>query len=78
MLEMTDEAEMRRIVQESVLETLKVLGFNVENPEELRADMGFIRRTRLNVQAAGRGVFMGLGAAALTALGYGVHLWVLK
>jgi hypothetical protein len=69
------EAIVKSAAKESTLETLKVLGFNVEDPIEMRKDMNHLRRSRAFVENAARGMSVALGAALLSAIGYGILHW---
>lgn len=77
---MSDEETLRTVIKETVKETLATLGFNVEKPDELRADMGFVRNSRLNVDLVRRtfvttGIALGLGTLT-TIIGFGVKAWL--
>jgi hypothetical protein len=41
-----NNAEIRRVVKETVHETLSGLGLNVESPHDLQADLIYLRRVR--------------------------------
>ena len=47
------ESIVKVTAKASTLETLAVLGFNIEDPTGLRADMDHLRRWRANVEAVG-------------------------
>ncbi len=71
-----------KAAKQAVIETLKTLGFNVEDPAALRADMDHLRRWRLNVEMVGRQgvitlVTLVIGTVA-TAIGYGFAAMIKK
>jgi hypothetical protein len=47
------EAIVKRAAREAVLETLALLGFDLDNKPEMRADMAHLRRWRRSVDQAG-------------------------
>ena len=47
------EAIVKRAAREAVLETLSMLGFDLDNKPEMRADMAHLRRWRKSVDQAG-------------------------
>ena len=47
------EAIVKRAAREAVLETLALLGFDLDNKPEMRADMAHLRRWRKSVDQAG-------------------------
>jgi hypothetical protein len=68
--------EIEAVAKTATLQTLQVLGFNVEDPPALRADMDHLRRWRLNVEAVGKAsvtaIVLSICGLAVTALGYGI------
>jgi hypothetical protein len=47
------EAIVKRAAREAVLETLALLGFDLDDKPEMRADMAHLRRWRKSVDQAG-------------------------
>jgi len=47
------EAIVKRAAREAVIETLGLLGFDVDDKTEMRADMAHLRRWRKSVDQAG-------------------------
>lgn len=64
-------------VGEQVASKLSVLGLNVDQPEQQRADFDHLRRWRSNAEAIGRSgvtaVVMSLIGAVMTVLYYGIQ-----
>ena len=66
-----DAAKIRRIVKESVRETLTAMGVDVSSPDALIAlqrDMSWVRRTRQGSEDMGRRARLAAVGAALSGL----------
>ena len=64
---MTDD-EVRRIVKDTVLETLKAIAIDVEDPFEVQKDMAFVRTWRTAAESMTRGGFLVAGAAIVAGI----------
>lgn len=67
------EAEIRRIVRESVHETLTTLGLDANAPEailDLQRDFAFLRRTRMGGEELARKTRLAAMGLALSGLAY--------
>lgn len=49
-----DEFTLRRIIKESVGETLTALGFKVNDPTSMQADLAHLHRWRMTMESAQR------------------------
>lgn len=79
-----DEIEnlVKSAAKAATLETLAALGFNVEDPPALRADMDHLRRWRMNIETVGKAgasaIVVSFCGLVLTAIGYGLKVMVGK
>jgi hypothetical protein len=65
-----NDDEVRRIVRDTVHETLKVLAIDAEEPFEVQKDMAFVRAWRTNAEAMTRGGFLaGVSVVVVGVLG---------
>lgn len=67
---MTNDDDIKRIVRETVHETLAVMGIFANNPQETQADFIYIRRMRLGAEAMSRAIRTGLITATIPTFLY--------
>ena len=51
---MTEEENLRKIIHETVQETLRGVGFNVEKPHEIQADLLYLHKVRKGSEEVSR------------------------
>jgi hypothetical protein len=70
------EAIVKRAAREAVLETLALLGFDLDNKPEMRADMAHLRRWRRSVDQAGSFGLKAFVTIAATSLAGAIWLGI--
>lgn len=69
-----DEADIKKIVQESVKETMLLLGVKIDDPVEMQKDFAHLRKWRGAVETTtSTGIFTALGILVTGAMG---ALWL--
>lgn len=67
-----DEAALRRIIEETVMRTLGHVGFTVDAPNEIQADLIYVRKARQGADEVVKWVRRASISAALSAALYSV------
>lgn len=67
---MTEEEKIRSIVHEAVKETLRGIGFNVDHPNEIQADLIYLNNIRTGSEEISRLVKKSVIAACIPAFLY--------
>ncbi len=62
----------RELGREIVHETMEAMGFDVDHPLRVQADMAFLHRLRRRFEGAGRACFWALITLGTTGAGYAV------
>ena len=70
------EAIVKRAAREAVLETLALLGFDLDNRPEMRADMAHLRRWRKSVDQAGSFGLKAVMTIACTSIAAAIWLGI--